>query len=85
MSKKRENENPFIKEVEDALRSNPLVDMDLFRRWQEIEKILDSLPKEPEPKPKKRSRFVCNPFRLKCLVDKSFVVLPILVTECPLI
>ena len=65
MSKKRENENPFIKEVEDAFHSNPHVDMDLFRQWQEIEKILDSLPKEPEPKPKKAKPFRLQPIPLE--------------------
>ena len=43
-------ENRFIKEVKDAARGNPKIDMKLVKEWQKIEKILDSLPPQPEPK-----------------------------------
>ena len=65
MGKKRENENPFIKEVESAAYGNPNVDMDLFRQWLEVEKILDSFPKVPEPKPKKVKRPRLQPIPLE--------------------
>ena len=72
MNKTRDNENPFIKEVEDASYGNPYVDMDLFRQWQEMGKILASLPKEPEPKPKKVRPFPVRPFRLQSIPLEMF-------------
>ena len=65
MNKIKESDNQFVREVEAACHENPYVDMNLFRQWQEMTKILDSLPKEPEPKPKKVKPFRLQPIPLR--------------------
>ena len=60
----KQPKNRFAKEIKEALRNNPHIDMEAVKEYQRIDKILEALPPEPEPEPAKPVRLQPIPLRM---------------------